>query len=190
MKDMLAIPKHNSIVLYSSDPPYHPVKDVFWLLNQPTISMNIYVSSINETTNHQQLTTLPAKLTSGNLPYCPRIVASDNKMQNMNLTVAGLEAALAKTRQFCNELNCDVKNSVKEFTNDSEIDQLLFLANSIATDLQGNLVWALLTIFCVEERNYLIIKLICQLTGCYPTLYKQAGVYLFSIIFRPETTHC
>ena len=144
MKDLLAIPKHNSIVLYSSDPPYHLVKDVFWLLNQPTISMNIYVSSINDTTSHQQLTTLPAKLASGNLPYCPRIIASDNsKMQNMSLTVAGLEAALAKTRQFCNELNCDVKNSVKEFTKDSEIDQLLCLANSIATNLQGNLLWGL-----------------------------------------------
>ena len=139
MKDLLAIPKHHTIVLYASDPPYQPVKDIFWLLNQPTISMNIYVSSINDPTNHQQLTafSLPAKLAADSLSYCSRIAAANDKTQNINLTVAGLEAALAKTRQFCDELNCDVKNSVKELTSDSEIDQLLSLANSIVTDLQG-----------------------------------------------------
>ena len=133
----MAIPKHNSIILYGSDPPYHPVKDIFWILNQPTISMNFYVSSINDTSSRQlrAFTSLPTKLSAGNLP-CPLQAADDKTI--MNLNVAGLEAALAKTRQLCNELSCDVKNSVQEFKSDLEIDQLLSIADSIVTDLQGN----------------------------------------------------
>ena len=157
MKDLLAIPKHHTIVLYSSDPPYQPVKDIFWLLNQPTISMNIYVSSISDTTNHRPLTvfSLPAKLATQSLAYCSRIAtANEDSTHNINLTVAGLEAALAKTRQFCDELNCDVKNSVKEFTSDSEIDQLLSLANSIVTDLQGTYCGDGKLYFCMGEKHY------------------------------------
>ena len=154
MKDLLAIPKHHTIVLYAGEPPYQPVKDIFWLLNQPTMSMNIYVSSISDPTNHQQLTafSLPAKLTTNSVAYCSRITAAnDDKSHNINLTVAGLEAALAKTRQFCNELNCEVKNSVKELTSDSDIDQLLSLANSIVTDLQGIVG----TLNCMGENTLL-----------------------------------
>lgn len=138
----MAIPKHNSIILYGSDPPYHPVKDIFWLLNQPTMSINLYVSSITDTSGSQQLRVFPAKPSTDNLSCHFRAAGSD-KTNNMKLNVAGLEAALAKTRQFCEELNCDAKNSVKQFNSDAEIDQLLSLASSIATDLQGNILWGL-----------------------------------------------
>ena len=142
MKDMLAIPKHNSIILYGSDPPYHPVKDIFWVLNQPTISMNIYVSSINDTSCYQlkSFSLLPARLTTaGNQSGCSRVTNSDDKAV-MNWNVAGLEAALARTRQYCNELSCDIQNTVQQFNSDMEIDQLLSLANAIVTDLQGKTV--------------------------------------------------
>ena len=142
MKDMLAIPKHNSIILYGSDPPYHPVKDIFWVLNQPTISMNIYVSSINDTSCYQlkSFSLLPARLTTaGNQSGCSRVTNSDDKAV-MNWNVAGLEAALARTRQYCNELSCDIQNTVQQFNSDMEIDQLLSLANAIVTDLQGKIV--------------------------------------------------
>lgn len=142
MKDMLAIPKHNSIILYGSDPPYHPVKDIFWVLNQPTISMNIYVSSINDTSCYQlkSFSLLPARLTTaGNQSGCSRVTSGDDKAV-MNLNVAGLEAALARTRQYCNELSCDIQNTVQQFNSDMEIDQLLSLANAIVTDLQGKIV--------------------------------------------------
>jgi len=135
----LAIPKCDSIILYGSDPPYHPVKDIFWLLNQPTMSVNIFVSSISDSSNQLRAFSLPAKLAAERISCHYR--ANDNDRTNMSLNVAGLEAALAKTRQFCNELDYDVKNSMQEFTSDSEVNQLLSLANSIVTDLQGNVFW-------------------------------------------------
>lgn len=99
--------------------------------------MNIYVSTITDTSTPQLkvFSSLPPRPVE-NLSSCSRIAASDDKTI-MNLNVAGLEAALAKTRQFCKELTCDVKKSAEEFNSDLEIDQLLSLANSIVTDLQG-----------------------------------------------------
>ena len=149
MRDMLAIPKHNSIILYGSNPPYHPVKDIFWILNQPTISMNIYVSSINDTSCHQLMSfsSLAGRLTTADsLTSCSRVANGDDKTL-MNLNVAGLEAALARTRQYCNELSCDIQNTVQECNSDLEIDQLLSLANSIVTDLQGIIVGTVKPVF-------------------------------------------
>lgn len=163
VKDMLAIPKHNSIVLYGSDPPYHPVKDIFWLLNQPTISMNIYVSSIASDMASRQLRTFsfPAKLSAEKMFRCSSApVASSDKI-SMDINVVGLEAALAKTRRLCNELSCDVTNSVKKLNSDNEVDQLLSLANSIVTNLQGNYCGAGKLYFLVEESSIKLLILIC-----------------------------
>lgn len=164
MKDLLAIPKHNSIILYGSDPPYHPIKDIFWLLNQPTVSMNIYVSSIDDMTTSRPLrifSSPPAKRSTESLSCTSSVAATTGAGDriNMSLNVAGLEAALAKTRQFCNELNHDVKNSVKEFNTDAEINQLLSLANSIVTDLQGRTCGCVINcIFQWGYMQYLIIS--------------------------------
>ena len=101
--------------------------------------MNIYVSSISDTSCHQltSFSSLAARLTtSDSLSSCSRVAGGDDKAV-MNLNVAGLEAALARTRQYCKELSCDIQNTVQECNSDLEIDQLLSLANSIVTDLQG-----------------------------------------------------
>lgn len=118
MKKLLVIAEDDAIVLYGSDPPYYPVKDIFWILNQPTISMNIYVSCVKGSTK------LPA---AAKLPKLS-CVASNGKAA-MSFNVAGLEAALAETRRLCREMheeaNCNGVSS------DEEVEQLLALANSV-----------------------------------------------------------
>lgn len=112
-------------MLYGSDPPYYPVKDIFWILNQPTISMSIFVSCVKQSTQLAQkaATKLP-KLSC---------VASSNGKAAMSFNVAGLEAALAETRRLCREMHEEV--NCNGATSDKEVEELLSLANSV---LKGN----------------------------------------------------